>query len=276
VPTKGRIKQSLAYWCLNATHCQWDIDRVCRTAKELGCAGVELAPVDDWPAVRKYGLEMPLAHNGMPDPVFAKGLNNPRYQEEVIAKTKGVMDLCAEFGVPNVIAFTGYQWRDADDPSSGVISREEGAASTSRGLRELALYGEKLGVTVVMEHLNTRDHSHPMKGHPGYQGDDIDYCAEIVRAAGSPRAKLLFDVYHVAIMNGDVIRRLKQYADLLGHVHVAGVPGRAEIDEAQEIHYPAVMRALVDIGYTGYVGLEFIPTRDPKRSLAQAVAVCDV
>jgi hydroxypyruvate isomerase len=276
VPTKGRIKQSLAYWCLNATHCQWDIRRVCETARDLGCAGVELAPVEDWPLVRSYGLEMPLAHNGMPDPVFAKGLNNPRYQEEVIATTKKVMDHCAEHGVPNVIAFTGYKWRDADDPSSGEISREEGAANTVRGLRELARYGESRNVTVVMEHLNTRDDTHPMKGHPGYQGDDIDYCAAILREVGSPRAKLLFDVYHVAIMNGDVIRRLRQYRDLLGHIHVAGVPGRAELDDCQEIHFRGVMQTLVEIGYTGFVGQEFIPTRDARASLEQAVALCDV
>jgi hydroxypyruvate isomerase len=186
------------------------------------------------------------------------------------------MDACAAQGVPNVIAFTGYKWRDADDPASGEISREEGGANTAKGLRELARYGETTGVTVVLEHLNTRDDSDPMKGHPGYQGDDIDYCADIVRQAGSPRAKLLFDVYHVAIMNGDVIRRLRRYRDLLGHIHVAGVPGRNELNDDQEISFPAVMRALVEIGYTGYVGLEFIPTRDAKESLAQAVALCDV
>jgi hydroxypyruvate isomerase len=276
VPTKGRIKQSLAYWCLNATHVQWDIRRVCDTAKKLGCAGVELVPPREWPIVRSYGLEMPLAHNGMPDPVFAKGLNNPRYQEEVIATTKKTIDLCADAGVPNVIAFTGYQWNDADDPTSGSISREQGAASTVKGLRDLARYAEPRNVTLVMEHLNTRDDTHPMKGHAGYQGDDIDYCAEIIRQVGSPRAKLLFDVYHVAIMNGDVIRRLRKYADLIGHVHVAGVPGRAELDDCQEIQFPAVMRTLVDIGYTGFVGLEFIPTRDADESLKQAVALCDV
>jgi hydroxypyruvate isomerase len=115
-----------------------------------------------------------------------------------------------------------------------------------------------------------------MKGHPGYQGDDVDYCAEIIRQVGSPHAKLLFDVYHVAIMNGDVIRRLRQYGDLIGHIHVAGVPGRGELDEVQEIYYPAVMRTLVEIGYQGYVGQEFIPTREPAGGLAQAVEVCDV
>ena len=156
---------------------------------------------------------------------------------------------------------------------AGEIAREEGAANTVQGLRELARYGEAKGVTVCMEHLNTRDDSHPMKGHPGYQGDDIDYCADIIRQVGSPRAKLLFDIYHVAIMNGDIIRRLRQYHDLLGHIHTAGVPGRAELDECQEIHYPAIMRTLVDIGYTGYVGQEFIPTRDPAAGAAQAIAL---
>jgi hydroxypyruvate isomerase len=115
-----------------------------------------------------------------------------------------------------------------------------------------------------------------MRGHPGYQGDDLDYCAEIIRQVGSPRAKLLFDIYHVAIMNGDVIRRIRQYGDWIGHVHTAGVPGRGELDDHQEVHYPGVMRALVEIGYQGYVGQEFIPTRDPAEGLQQAVSLCDV
>lgn len=272
----GRIKQSLAYWCLNATSWEWDIERVCRTAVELGCPSVELAPPELWPVLRRYNLVCAIALNGMPEPVFVKGLNNLRYHEEIIANTRAMIDRCAEFGVPNVIAFTGLKWRDANDPTSGEISLAEGAANTVKGLRELAAYGGPKGVTVCLEHLNTRDSSTQMHGHPGYQGDDIDYCAEIVRQADSPYAKLLFDVYHVAIMNGDVIRRLRQYRDLLGHIHVAGVPGRAELDGNQEVHYPGVMRALVDIGYTGYVGQEFIPTRDPAEGLAAAVALCDV
>jgi hydroxypyruvate isomerase len=129
---------------------------------------------------------------------------------------------------------------------------------------------------VCLEQLNTRDDSHPMKGHPGYQGSDIDYCAEIVRRAGSSHCKLLLDVYHVAIMNGDLIRRIHQYGDIIGHVHTAGVPGRAELDDKQEVNYPAVMRALLDAGYRGFVGHEFIPTRDPEIGLAEAVALCDV
>ncbi len=274
MPNDGSIKQSLAYWCLNATEWHWDIHRICRTAVRLGCASVELSPPELWPVVKQHGLDNALALNGMPDPVFARGLNNPRYQEEVIATTKHAIDLCADHGVPNVIAFTGYRWLDAGDPTSGEIAAEEGAAHTVKGLRELAAYAAPRGVTVVLEHLNTRDDSHPMKGHPGYQGDDIDYCAEIVRRVDSEHAKLLFDVYHVAIMNGDVIRRIRRYAKWIGHVHVAGVPGRGELDHSQEIHFPGVMRALADSGYQGYVGQEFIPTRDPEEGLSHAVALC--
>ncbi len=274
--TNGRIRQSLAYWCLNATDWQWNIDRICETAVRLGCPSVELAPPELWPVVARYGLQNSLVLNGMADPVFAKGLNNPRHHEEIFARTKDIIDRCAEFAIPNVIAFTGYKWLDPFDPASGEISAEEGARNTVAGLRELARYAAPRNVTVVLEQLNTRDVSHPMKGHPGYQGDDIDYCAEIVRQVDSPHAKLLFDVYHVAIMNGDVIRRVRQYAPWIGHVHVAGVPGRGELDDRQEIYYPGVMRALLESGYQGYVGQEFIPTRDPYEGLAEAVRLCDV
>ncbi len=273
---QGNIKQSLAYWCLNGTHWKWDIERICRTAKRLGCASVELAPPELWPVIRAHGLANAIALNGMPEPVFAKGLNNPRYADEVITRTKATIDQCADAGVPNVIAFTGYKWLDADHPESGEISLEHGAANTVKGLRELARYAEPRGVTICLEQLNTRDDSHPMKGHPGYQGGDIDYCAGIVIEVGSPHVKLLFDIYHVAIMNGDIIRRLSQYRDWIGHVHTAGVPGRAELDDQQELCYPAIMRTLVEIGYQGYVGQEFIPARDPEEGLAQAVAACDV
>ncbi len=273
---KGRIKQSLAWWTLAATEWQWDARRICETACRLGIRSVELAPPEFWPLIREFGLEIAIAMNGMPEPVFAKGLNNPRYQEEVIARTRCEIDRCAEFGVPNVIAFTGYKWIDADNPSGGALPDEEATANVVRGLRELARYGESKGVAVCLEHLNTRDDSDPMKGHPGYHGDDVDHCARIVRQTGSPNAKLLFDIYHVGVMHGDVIRRIRQHRDIIGHVHTAGVPGRNELDERQEIHYPAVMRALLEAGYSGYVAQEFIPTRDPAEGLAQAVSLCDV
>jgi hydroxypyruvate isomerase len=268
------MKQSLAYWCLNGPPWNWDLDRICAAAVELGCESVELIPVELWPVLRKYGLTCALAHNGMPGAPFVKGLNNPRYHEEVIERTRLAIDQASDFGVPNVIAFTGFKWRDAEDPASGEIPLEEGAAHTAKGLAELGRYAATRNVTICLEQLNTRDDSDPMKGHPGYQGDDIDYCAEIVARAGSAHVKLLFDIYHVQIMNGDVIRRLRQYAPLLGHIHTAGCPGRGELDETQEIYYPAVLRALRETGYRGYVGQEFVPVREPMEGLRQAVRIC--
>jgi hydroxypyruvate isomerase len=272
----GRIRQSLTYWCLNGTEWNWDIDRVCATTKALGCLSVELVSPELWPTLRKYGLQCALAPNGMPDPPFQKGVNNPRYHEEVITQTKRTIDQAADFGAPNVIAFTGYKWNDPTDPTSGEISLAEGAANSIKALSELGKYAAKKNVTICLEHLNTRDHSHPMKGHPGYQGDDVDYCADIVKQVNSPNVKLLFDIYHVEIMNGDVIRRLRQYLPIIGHVHTAGNPGRGELDDNQEINYPPIMRVLLELGYTGYVGQEFIPVRDPLAGLTQAVSLCDV
>jgi hydroxypyruvate isomerase len=271
----GRIQQSLTYWCLN-TDWNWDIDRISTTAKDLGCQGVELVSPEMWPTLRKHGLQCALAPNGMPDPPFQKGINNPKYHEQVITTTKHAIDQASDFGAPNVIAFTGYKWRDPEDPKSGEIPLAEGAANAVKALLELGKYAAGKNVTLCLEQLSTRDHTHPMKSHPGYQGDDIDYVADIVKQVGSPHVKLLFDIYHVDMMNGDVIRRIRQYHDIIGHVHTAGNPGRNELDDHQEINYPAVMRALLEVGYKGYVGQEFIPTRDPIVGLTQAVSLCDV
>jgi sugar phosphate isomerase/epimerase len=274
--TKGRIKQSLVYWCFNMMGDTWDIERMCQVAKELGCPSIELADPETWPTLKKHGLVCAIAPNGMPGAPFMRGFNNPRYHEEVIARTTRAIDDCAAAGFPAVIAFTGYRWRDADDPASGTISREEGADNCVAGFKKIVGHAEKQGVTICLEHLNTRDDTHPMKGHPGYQGDDVDEVAAIIRRVGSDRLKLLFDCYHVQIMNGDLIRRIEQLKDVIGHVHTAGNPGRGELDDSQEILYPPVMRKLVEVGYTGYVGQEFIPTRDALAGLRQAVALCDV
>lgn len=273
---KGRIKQSIVYWCFNMTGDQWDLETTCRVAKDLGCGSIELAGPETWPTLKKHGLVCALAPNGMPGAPFMRGLNNPAYQPEVIERTTRMIEACADAGFPSVIAFTGYKWRDADDPGSGEIPSDEGAANCVAALKELARVAERNGVDVNLEHLNTRDGTHPMKGHPGYQGDDIDYVADIVRRVGSPRVRLLFDIYHVQVMNGDVMRRLEQCRDVVGHVHVAGCPGRGELDDAQEINVPPIMRKLVDIGYAGYVGQEFIPTRDALAGLTEAVRLCDV
>jgi sugar phosphate isomerase/epimerase len=273
---KGRINQSVVFWCFNVAGEEWSLEKTCEVTKELGGKSVELVDPADWKTLDKHGLTCAIAPNGMPGAPFIKGCNNTAYHDEVIERTKKNMDACADANVANIIAFNGYKFRDAEDPNSGEISLEEGADNCVKALKELAAYGKTKGVTVCIEQLNTRDDTHPMKGHPGYQGDDMDYVADIVKRVGSPNCKLLFDIYHVQIMNGDVIRRMEQYRDLIGHVHTAGNPGRAELDENQEIQYPATMKKLLQIGYKGFVGQEFIPTRDPYKGLKQAMSLCDV
>ena len=276
VAMKGNINHSVVFWCFNVSEEKWDIEKTCSIAKSLGIKSVEICGPAEFPTIKKHGLTCAIAANGMPGAPFMKGLNNPAYQPEVITVTTKMIDDCAAANVPSVIAFTGYKWKNADDPNSGEISLQEGADNCVAGLKKLAAHAEKKGVTVCIEHLNTRDGSHPMRGHPGYQGDDIDYVANIVRRVGSPRVKVLFDIYHVQIMNGDVIRRLDECKDVIGHIHTAGNPGRAELDDKQEINYPPIMRKLIEIGYKGYVGHEFIPTRDALTGLREAVQLCDV
>jgi hydroxypyruvate isomerase len=271
------VKQVIAAWPWQFYGDQWDLEMLCRVARNLGYLGLELLGPDEWPLLREHGLLCALSVNGMPGVPFVKGLNNLSYHEEVIGRTRRRIEECAVADVPAVIAFTGFKYRDVLDPEGGDIPPDEGAANTIRGLKALAMDAERHGVTICLEHLNTRVHGHDFKGHPGYQGDHIDYCANIIRAVGSPRVKLLFDLYHVQVMDGDIIRRIREYGpDLIGHVHTAGVPGRGELDERQELNFPAIMRALIEVGYDGYVGQEFIPTRDPVEGLREARTVCDI
>lgn len=263
--TKGRIKQSIVHWCFQ-TH--WDVPQLIRVTKQLGCGSIELIEPKYFPLLKEAGLECALGIIDMnPDPPFVKGFNNPKYRDQVLKATRDAIDACAEFGYKNVIAFTGMREGIPDDV---------GAANCVEGFKQIIGHAEKKKVTLCLEMLNTRATDHPMKGHPGYQGDHTDYCVDIIKRVGSPNLKLLFDIYHVEIMDGDVIRRIRNLKDLIGHVHTAGNPGRGELDENQEINYPPIMRALLEIGYKGYVGQEFIPTRDPLEGLRQAVSLCDV
>jgi hydroxypyruvate isomerase len=271
----NRIKHSICSWCFTSAGDKWSLDKLCEIAKEFGVKSIELMTPDNFATLKKHALTCAIASNTMPGS-FKTGFNNPKYHDELIERTGKVIEQCAEFGCPSVIAFTGYKWNDAMDDKSGEISREDGAKNCVKGLKAVTAVAEKKGVTVCIEHLNTRDDSHPMKGHPGYQGDDLDYLAKIVRDVASPRVKLLFDVYHVQIMHGDVIRRLEQCKDILGHIHTAGNPGRAELDDKQEINYAPIMRKLLALKYDGFVGQEFIPTRDAKAGLAEALRICDV
>ncbi len=264
----------MAYWCLHDTEWQWSLKQICDCAKSLGIESIELLPADVVPLVIEQGLGSALGVNGMADPPFARGLNNKRHHKEVISRTKQAIEFCATSGIPNVIAFTGYKWAN-DEPNTTEIPLKEGADNCVEALRELALHAEQNEVTICLEQLNTRDSSHPMKGHPGYQGESIEYCADIVQRVNSARVKLLFDIYHVQIMNGDVIRRIYEYGDLIGHVHTAGNPGRGELDDHQEIHYQGIVRALDAINYRGFIGHEFIPRRDPTVGLEEAIRVCE-
>ncbi|MDA7791739.1 TIM barrel protein [Opitutales bacterium] len=260
----GNIRQSVVSWCFSK---HWSIEETCKYARELGCESVELIGAKNWPVLQKYGLTCaisPIDVDGYP---FIKGFNNSDYHPWLSKVTREAIDESADFGCPNVIAFTGF---------SENFSLEEGARNCINGFKKIAGYAEKKGVTVCLEMLNSRVGDHPDKGHPGYQGDHVDYCLDILNAVGSPRVKLLFDVYHVQIMDGDVIRRIGECGDMIGHVHTAGNPGRGELDHSQELNYPPIMQALLDIGYKGFVGQEFIPTGDPLTSLRQAVELCDV
>jgi len=265
VVRNGRIRQSIVQWCFGS---YWTPQEIIPIAKQLGCESVELIPPQHFPQLKQEGLHCAIASVDMsPDPAFVKGMNNPKYREKVLAATRDAIDACAEFGFRRVIAFTGMREDIPDDV---------GAQNCVDSFKQIVPYAEKKNVTICLEMLNTRDDSHPMKGHPGYQGDHTDYCIDIIRRVGSPNLKLLFDVYHVQIMDGDVIRRIRQLHEYIGHIHTAGNPGRGELDDTQEINYKAVMQALVDVGYDGFVGQEFIPTRDPLAGLRQAIEVCDV
>ena len=174
-----------------------------------------------------------------------------------------------EHGCENVITFTGMREKG--------ISDEQGILNCLDCWKQVIPYAEEKKINLCLEHLNSRDNTHPMKGHPGYFGDDVDFCVDLIRQVDSPRMKLLFDIYHVQIMNGDVIRRIRQYKDVIGHYHTAGNPGRGELDDKQEINYPPIMQAILETGYTGYVAQEFIPTwADKIAALRHAAQVCDV
>lgn len=277
----GRIRQSVAPWCFADT---WNLEQLCQVAKGLGCQSIELLEPDQWPTVKKYGLTCAISNSHL----FVQGMNNPRYQPGCLAMLRQRIDQCVEAGFQTVITFTGYaeesgEWNNGANPDLStlppgrrVIAPDEGLKNCVAGFKQIVGYAEKKKIDLAIEILNTRASDHPMKGHPGYQGDHVDYCMEIIRQVGSPRLGLLFDIYHVQIMDGDIIRRIRQCGEAIKHVHTAGNPGRKELDETQEINFPPIMKALLEIGYQGFVGHEFIPTRDPLAGLTQAVRLCDV
>jgi hydroxypyruvate isomerase len=262
-PKEKRINQSITYWCYQK---YWDVEQICRIAKQLGFKALELIEPEDWHILKKYELICGLTSSHM----FVQGMNNPAYQPMCIDKIRKSIDNNAEAGFPNVITFTGFAETEA-----GTISPQEGIENCVNGYKKIIGHAEKKGVNLCLEILNSRDPAE-MKGHPGYQGDHTEYCIEIIKKVGSPRLKLLFDIYHVQIMDGDIVRRIREHKDYIGHYHTAGVPGRNEIDDTQEINYRAVMEAIAQSGYKGYVSHEFIPTRPALQGLKNAFAICDV
>lgn len=258
----GRIRQSVMGWCFNpmptmelAKHC-----------KDIGLVAMEGIDAKHYPAVRELGLKISLVSGGHG---FRNGPCDPKNTETVINGIKKGIDLAADIGTKSVITFTGMKYKDMDPDKAAALCVET--------WKKVIPHAEKKGINLVLEHLNSRDDSHPMKGHPGYFGDDVDFCADLVNKVGSKNFKLLFDVYHVQVMNGDVIRRIKQYKDIIGHYHTAGCPGRGEIDDTQEINYPPILKTILETGYDGYLAQEFIPTwENPIDSLRHAAEVCDI
>jgi len=271
----GRIKPAPARWCLHDSGEKWSPERICETAAALGCKAVEVVPAEEYPLLKKHGLECALGTAHM----FVRGMNNPLHWDECISKFTRTIDANAEFGFRNIVTFTGFS--DTTVPEEGArpgskVGYEEGLRNCIEGYKKIVGYAEKKGSVLCLEALNTRDGA-DMKGHPGYQGDHFDFCLEVVNKVGSPALRLCLDYYHGQIMDGDLIRRtLALKAEQIGHVQVAGVPGRGELDDTQEVNYPAVMRALLQIGYNGYVGMEFIPRGDALKGLIQAIQVLDV
>ena len=255
----GRIRQSVVPWCFNPM----TVPELAKHAAAMGLKSVELSQPQFWPALKELGLTCAIAGSHG----FAKGFAHVEEHAECIATLRKRIDECVAFGVERVITFSGFR---------RGLSDEVGMKNMVDGLKKIAGYAEEKKVTLCLEMLNSRDAAN-MKGHPDYFCDDIHRSAEICRHVGSERMKLLFDIYHVQIMHGDVIRIMKQHAPLIAHVHTAGVPGRNEIDDTQELNYPPLMKTLLELKYEGFVGQEFIPARPDKiASLAQGVEICDV
>ncbi|MEM9346108.1 MAG: TIM barrel protein [Planctomycetota bacterium] len=268
----GRVKQVPANWCFTgkAGPKPWTLEELLDNTEKLGMPGVELVKPDQWHLLKDRGLVCAAT----PGHGFTKGMNNLGFHEENIAILKERIKASADAGFPNVMTFTGMA-DTSNHTKGGKVTAEQGMANCIAGYKKAAPYAADLGVSMVLEPLNSRDPKE-MRGHPGYQGDHVDYCAKIVREVDSPGLRLLFDVYHVQIMDGDLVRRIHENKDIIGHVQIAGNPGRGPIGPDQEINYRAVMQAFVDIGYEGYVGHEWIPAENPFEELKQAVEICDV
>jgi hydroxypyruvate isomerase len=258
-PSRGkRIRQSVVHWCFKPM----SVEELAAHAVRLGLESVELVAPEYWPGLKKLGLMCAMT----PSHGFAKGFARKEEHAECLDVLRRRIDESAAAGFPNVITFSGFRRGVSDD---------DGLRNMVEGLKQIVGHAEARKVTLCLEMLNSRVNVE-MKGHPDYFCDKIEWAVEVCRRVGSERLKVLFDIYHVQIMEGDLIARIREFHPYIAHYHTAGVPGRGELDDTQEINYRAVMKAIAATGYTGHVGQEFIPTRDPVTSLAEAVKVCDV
>jgi len=252
---KGRLKQSVARWCYDKI----PLDQLARECAAMGLKGIDLLGPKDWETVKKYGLVPTMMMPGggtIPD-----GLNRKENHDKIEQELKERIPLAAAAGVPNIITFSGNR---------RGLSDAEGLENCVIGLNRVKGLAEKHGVTICLELLNSK------VNHKDYQCDHTAWGVEVVKRVGSPRVKLLYDIYHMQIMEGDIIRTIRENIQWIGHFHTGGVPGRHELDDTQELNWATVARAIVETGYTGYFAHEFVPTRDPLKSLREAVQLCDV
>lgn len=251
----GRIQQSVCRWCYQTT----PLDQLCQWAVDLGLKGVDLLQVDEFEIPRRYGLICTMGYAGggtIPD-----ALNRTDNHAAIEAAFRRNIPIAAKAGVPNVITFSGNRRGMSDD---------EGARNTIAGLNRVKQIAEDNGVTICLELLNSK------VNHPDYMADHTAWGVRVIREVNSPRVKLLYDIYHMQIMEGDLIATIRANIDCIAHFHTGGVPGRHEIGPTQEIQYGAVMQAIADAGFKGFVAHEFLPTADPLTSLSQAVQICTV
>jgi hydroxypyruvate isomerase len=253
---RGRITQSVARWCFE----QIPLPEFCRQVAALRLPAIDLLEMEEWPVAIDHGLRVSCGMVGAG--TIEDGLNDPANHETIIRAFEENIPKAAEAGVPNVICFFGNR-RGMEDA--------RGIANSISCLRRCTSVAEDQGVTILVELLNSK------VSHPDYIGDRTPYGVGVIRAVDSPRVKLLYDIYHMQVMEGDIIRTLSGNHEHIAHYHTGGVPGRAEIDETQELNYPAVVRAILETGFEGYMAHEFIPrSPDPIQSLREAVTLCDV
>ena len=252
---KGRIHQSVCQWCYRNI----PVEQLAEYAAKIGLRGVDLLQPDEYEIPRRYGLVCTMGYAGGGD--IGKALNRVENHAGIEQGFRTNIPRAAKAGVPNVITFSGNR---------GGMSDEEGARNTIAGLTRVKKIAEDHGVTICMELLNSK------VNHADYMCDHTAWGVRVVREVNSPNVKLLYDIYHMQIMEGDLIDTIRQNLEWIGHFHTGGVPGRHELDGTQEIQWDGVMRAIADASFRGYVAHEFLPTADPLASLRKAADLCDV